>query len=447
MASDLWDVAVLGAGAAGLLAAIRAAELGARVLILEKNRRPGVKILMSGGTRCNLTNARGLRNLRAVSGPIDPAYDPRLSRGTAAIVEAFGPNGAFLRPALKAFSVDATVAFFEANGLSTKIEAQGKIFPTSDRALDVLNVLLRRLDRSGATVRTFAPVIALEPIHDHGPPAFRIHTRGDSFLARTAILAVGGQSYPGCGTSGDGYELARRLGHSLVEPRPALVPLRVDQDWVASLSGVSVPDVQAQILDPAGHRLDHRREAILLTHTGLSGPAILDVSRIPARRDEPLQLELDWLPDLPRPRLDHDLATAARSGRARVANLIPPAIPRRLADALLLHAAIPPDRVGPELSRDERQRLVTALKALRLNITGTLGFAKAEVTSGGIPLPEINPATLESRIQPGLFLCGEILDLDGRIGGYNFQAAWSTGWLAGQHAATVSRLAQSAPSL
>lgn len=424
-----YDVAIIGAGAAGLLAAIRAGETGKRVVLIEKNRRPGVKILMSGGTRCNLTNARGLRNLRVVSGPIDPAYDPRHAQGARSIQAAFGENGRFLAPTLRSLSVEATVELFEHEGVATKVEGNGKVFPASDRATDVLDALLRRLGRTGTRLLTSAPAIAVDPIDD----GFDVRLPDGSIQARRVVVAVGGQSYPGCGTSGDGYTIARRFGHTIVEPRPALVPLRVDAEWVPGLKGLTIPDLNASIRGPGGPALLERREAMLFAHFGLTGPAILDVSRAVARHDGPekLDLMLDFLPDERAEILDQFLQNAARSGKRTVASLLPDAIPRRLADALLASAAIPPGRTGPELSRDERRRLVAALKGLRLPVAGTLGFAKAEVTSGGVALSEVDPATLESRIQPGLHFTGEVLDLDGLIGGYNFQAAWSMGWLVG----------------
>jgi predicted Rossmann fold flavoprotein len=428
----LYDVAILGAGAAGLLAAIRAAELGRSVVLLEKNRRPGVKILMSGGTRCNITNARGLRDLRVVSGPIDPVYNPREARGARSIIAAFGPGGPFLGPALKALGVEQTVALFEAEGVATKVEGNGKIFPVSDRATDVLAALLRRLDRSGATLRTGAPAASVEPIEG----GFVIGLAEGEVRARRVIVAVGGQSYPGSGTTGDGFAIARRFGHTIVEPRPALVPLRVVSDWVPSLKGVTVEDAVAAVVDPSGRVLAERREAVLFAHFGLTGPAILDVSRAVARHDgaERLGLRLDFVPGVSPESLDQQIAASSRSGRPKVGSLVPASVPRRLADALVLAAGIPPERVGPELSRDERRRLVAAVKSLQLPIAGTLGFAKAEVTSGGVRLDEVDPETLESRLQPGLHFAGEVLDLDGLIGGYNFQAAWSTGWLAGEAA-------------
>ncbi len=425
-----YDVAVVGAGAAGLFAAIRAAELGRSVVILEKNRRPGVKILMSGGTRCNLTNARGLRNLRQITGPIDPAYDVREGRGAKSIQAAFGDNGPFLGPALKSFSVEDTLEFFEGAGLATKIEGNGKIFPASDRATDVLDVMLRRMECSGASLRALSPCLGIDP-DDEG---FRLQVPGGVLLSRSVVVAVGGLSYPGCGTCGDGYAIARRFGHSIVDPRPALVPLKVDPAWVTDLKGLTLPDSTASIVDRTGAVLLSRREAVLFAHFGLTGPAILDVSRAVTRHEGPerLHLRLDLVPAERAEALDSALQTKSRSGRGQVVGNLPTLLPRRIAEVVMTAADVPGDRIGPELSRDERRRIVATLKGLVIPVAGTLGFAKAEVTSGGVSLDEVRPETMESRLHPGLHFIGEVLDLDGLIGGYNFQAAWSTGWLAGE---------------
>ena len=438
-----FDVVILGAGAAGLLAATRAADCGARVVLLEKNRRAGVKILMSGGTRCNITNARGLRRLEVVTGPIDPAYDPAQSRGHRAIQQGFGPGGVFLGPALRRFDVDATVRLFEEAGVATKIEGNGKIFPVSDRAVDVLGALLTRLEQSGASLRCLSPILGIDRIEgqDSRGPGFAVRLPDATVTARRVIVAVGGCSYPGCGTTGDGHAIARGFGHTIVEPRPGLVPLRVAADWVAGLKGVSLPDTIAAVHSAEGTRLQQRREAILFAHFGLSGPAILDVSRAVARSGDAdrLVLRLDLLPAVPPDELDRALQASCRRGRRPVSLLLPEVVPRRLAERLAEVASIPPDRMGPDLARDERRRLVAAIKGLSLPIRGTLGFEKAEVTSGGVALDEIDPQTMESRLVPGLHFAGEVLDLDGLIGGYNFQAAWSTGWLAGEMAAILAR--------
>jgi predicted Rossmann fold flavoprotein len=432
------DVVVLGAGAAGLVAAFRAAERGARVLLVEKNRRPGVKVLMSGGTRCNITNARGLRRLDVVSGPIDPAYDPAQCRGIRAIQQAFGDPGAFLGPALRRLDVDASVRLFEEAGVATKVEANGKVFPVSDRATDVLDALVRRLERSGAWLRCLSPAIGIERIE--AGSGFVVRLSDATITAGRVIVAVGGSSYPGCGTTGDGYAIARRFGHTIVDIKPALVPLRVAADWVPGVRGLSLPDVVAAVSTARGELLQQRREALLFTHFGLSGPSILDVSRAAAHRvgSEPLVLRLDLLPSISREELDGRIQTSSRQGRRAAVTLLPAEIPRRLAECVLSVAAVPANRIGPDLSREERHRLVSTLKWLSLPIVGTLGFEKAEVTSGGVALDEVDPKTIESRLVPGLHFAGEILDLDGLIGGYNFQAAWSTGWLAGESAANAS---------
>jgi predicted Rossmann fold flavoprotein len=435
-----YDVVVLGAGAAGLVAATRAAECGARVLVVEKNRRPGVKILISGGTRCNITNARGLRRLETVSGPIDPIYDRAQSRGIRAIQQAFGDNGAFLGPSLRRFDVDATVRMFEDAGVTTKIEGNGKIFPLSDRATDVLDALVSRLERSGASLRCHSPVLEVERTANEsgGDFFFKVRLPDSTLTSTRVIVGVGGASYPGCGTIGDGYAIAQRFGHTIVDPRPALVPLRIGADWVPGLKGLSLQDVIASVHSSRNERLEERREALLFAHFGLSGPSILDVSRMVARHgdSESLILRLDLVPTLSRDELDRGLQTLCRQGRRALVTLLPAELPRRLSECVLSVAAIPENRMGPDLSREERQRLLTALKGLSLPILGTLGFEKAEVTSGGVALGEVDPKTLESRLVPGLHFAGEVLDLDGLIGGYNFQAAWSSGWLAGEMAAT-----------
>ena len=336
-------MAVLGAGAAGLVAGIRAAECGARVLVLEKNRRAGVKILMSGGTRCNITNARGLRRLESVSGPVDPAFNPAWCRGFRAIQDAFGAGGTFLGPALRHFDVDQSVRLFEAEGVATKVEGNGKIFPVSDRAVDVLEALLRRLERSGAAFRGQSPVRSIARLEE-GRDGFVLALPDRTLTTRRVILAVGGKSYPGCGTSGDGYAMAGALGHTIVETRPALVPIRVEPEWVASLRGLSLPDVIASVHSSTGQSLQQRREAILFAHFGLSGPAILDVSRAVARHDgpEPLELRIDFHPSLSREADRSEAADRRAPGPLRRDDRSsPPIFPHRLAECLVEAANVP----------------------------------------------------------------------------------------------------------
>jgi predicted Rossmann fold flavoprotein len=406
-----WDVVVVGAGAAGLLAAARAAERSKRTLLLEKNRKPGVKILMSGGTRCNLTHATDARG----------------------IIAAFGPQGRFLHSALAAFGPQDLVDLMEAEGVPTKVEPTGKIFPVSNKATDVLAALLRRLERSGAELALEESLRDLER-SNHG---FCLRTSKRAIEADKVVLTVGGQSYPGSGTTGDGYVWAQRLGHTIVPPRPALVPITTDASWVRSLQGVTVSDVQVQVVDiEADSVLAERRGSFLFAHFGLSGPAVLDVSRAVSERQgeelRNLRLGCDFLPGLPEAKLDELLRRDSIAlGKRQLAGVLADHLPRRLCEALLSQANLPVDRKAAALSKPERQQLVQAIKRQAIPIAGTLGFKKAEVTAGGVNLDEVDSRTMQSKLVPNLYLAGEMLDLDGWIGGYNFQAAFSTAWLAG----------------
>jgi predicted Rossmann fold flavoprotein len=362
---------------------------------------------MSGGTRCNITHATDNRG----------------------IVEAFGPSGRFLHSSLAALSVQETIELFEAEGVPTKVEETGKVFPVSNKAVDVLDALLRRLRRSGATLTLE------EPVRDmyRNDASFTLTTLRRVVMASRVILTSGGQSYPGSGTTGDGYEFAARLGHTIVTPRAALVPVTVAAPWVADLRGITIPDVFLRIWEDNAC-LARRRGSLLFAHFGLSGPVILDVSGVVSRhpRPESLLLEIDFLPHLKEPDLDELLRSeATSSGKKQLAGVLAGHLPKRLCEMLMVLVGMPVDRKAAGLSKLDRGKLVQAAKQLRLVITGTLGFKKAEVTTGGVALDEIDSRTMQSKLVPGLFVAGEILDLDGPIGGYNFQAAFSTGWLAG----------------
>lgn len=414
---------IIGAGAAGLLAATRSAERGRRTLLLEKNRKPGVKILMSGGTRCNITH----------------------DCDVAGIIAEFGPAGRFLHSPLAALGPQALVELLQAEGLATKVEPGGKIFPQSDRAVDVLNALLRRLQCSGTELALDEPVTNLE----RDAEGFAIQTSRRTIDCKKLVLTTGGKSYPGCGTTGDGYRWLAALGHTIHRPRPALVPLTCDEAWMRDLKGIAVPDVLLHVVDPSidesskGKQrrsglpsavLIERRGSMLFTHFGLSGPAVLDVSRAITGAAEPrkLMLTVDFLPNTAAAKFEQHLrVAAAQEGRRLIAGIVADWLPRRLVDFLLIRAEIVPDRRAAELSAVERGRLVEQLKRCEIRVTGSRGFEKAEVTAGGVALEEVDSRDMQSKLVPNLFLAGEILDLDGFIGGYNFQAAFSTGWLAG----------------
>ena len=408
---DLFDVIVIGAGAAGLVAAAEAAGCGRKTLLLEKNRRAGVKILMSGGTRCNLTQATDKWG----------------------IVRAYGEQGNFLHSALAALSPDDLVKLIEDDGVPTKVEETGKIFPVSNRATDVLDALLRRLNRSGAELALEEPVQQIGRLPDG---RFTVITSQRALAAGKLIVTVGGQSYPKSGTSGDGYAWAAALGHTIVPPRPALVPLTTGEAWVRELSGVTIPDVSLELVIRGAEKpIGRRRGSLLFTHFGLSGPVALDISRSVTALPNPAASALlcDFLPNRTQAQLDEDLRRAAAAdGKRHVASVLGERLPRRLVEALLALAGLATDVRLAEFSKMARAALLRAVKSAAVPITGTRGFAQAEVTAGGVALPEIDSRTMESKLVPGLYFAGEILDLDGPIGGYNFQAAFSTGVLAGR---------------
>ncbi len=451
---DRYDVIVIGAGAAGLLAASCSAERGRKTLLIEKNRKAGVKILISGGTRCNVTH----------------------DCDAAGIIAAFGSAGTFLHSALAAFGPHDLLDMLHAEGIPTKIEPGGKVFPQSDRAADVLDALRRCLHRSGAQLSLAEPVKSISrnpplPLGEgrgegelpgeidavnerRAATAFKVETSRRALHCDKLIVTTGGKSYPGCGTTGDGYRWMADIGHTIHRPRPALVPLTSDEPWIRDLAGVTIADVGVRVINVASaaslplpqnrpHRpstlargvLIERRGSLLFTHFGLSGPAALDVSRAVTAAASPrdILLNIDFLPGIGKAQVERQLcATAATDGKRLIATIIAERLPRRLADALLRLAGIPLERRAAELSATERAKLAEQLKSCALRITGTRGFDKAEVTAGGVALDEVDSRTMQSKRVPGLYLAGEILDLDGFIGGYNFQAAFSTGYLAGQ---------------
>jgi predicted Rossmann fold flavoprotein len=280
--------------------------------------------------------------------------------------------------------------------------------------------------------------------------AFDVETSQRALQGRKLIITTGGKSYPGCGTTGEGYAWLAALGHTIRRPRPALVPLTSDEVWLRELSGITIPDVMLRVNDPrliaslARKRrraalppgvLIERRGSLLFTHFGLSGPVVLDVSRAITAATKPQELVLaaDFMPNSAADEVEQLLRTvAADDGKRSVANVVSADLPRRLIDSLLARAEVPPDRRAAELSKAERGRLIEQLKRCEIRVTGSRGFEKAEVTAGGIALDEVDSRTMQSKLVPNLYLAGEILDMDGFIGGYNFQAAFSTGWLAGE---------------
>ncbi|MEM9585719.1 MAG: aminoacetone oxidase family FAD-binding enzyme [Planctomycetota bacterium] len=413
------DIAVIGAGAAGLMAAAVAAQEGARVTLLEKNAKTGVKILMSGGTRCNIThdtNARG-------------------------IASAFGTAGRFLQPSLGRFPPASVVKLFHYLGVQTKVESTGKVFPVSDRALHVRDALEKHARQSGVDIQLKQGVRKITPdsAGTADRPRWWIDTDQQGRCFDRVIITSGGRSWPGCGTTGDGYGWLGRLGHAIVRPRPALVPLVGGTGWMHDLSGLTLPDTVATVRRPdtkaPSKPLVQRRASWLFTHFGFSGPAAMDVSGVmTASEMKDVGLSLDLIPNVSNDHLRSLLQNRGGGrGRRMIASLLAEWLPQRLAEAITRQCDA--QVTLAELKRESMQRLVSGLKQLTLPVHDTRGFGKAEVTAGGVSLSEVDPKTMASRLHPGLYIAGEVLDVDGWIGGYNFQAAFSTGHAAGLAAA------------
>jgi predicted Rossmann fold flavoprotein len=444
------DVVVIGAGAAGLWAAAVAAKRGCSVLLLEKTSRTGTKILASGGSRCNLTTTL----------PATPA---------AAL---FGKKSArFLRAAFDNLPPERVREHFEELGVPTVTAPLEKIFPASQRAKDVRDALLEDALKAGVTIAYESPVTALvkacaiapgaarwclgvsgrETIAAHGVPACgseEVAEDAGFVFTNHVFLCSGGESVPNSGTTGDGYEWLQNMGLEIIPPVPALVALTSDDAWVHELSGIALDPCNARLLDAHGKRLAERRRPVLFTHKGLSGPGAMDLSGHVARGQQEdatarFTVLLDLAPDHSPEEIRSMLVEgASQTGRPALGALLPVSLPRRLlgfvAQAAGLSDQIVRRGAMPTLTKSGRHTFIEALKALPVKITGTLGFDRAEVTRGGLALKHVNPRTMEVNGHPGLYVFGELLDLDGPIGGLNFQSAWATAQLASEAIAVPS---------
>ena len=403
------DVLVVGAGAAGMMAAIQAARRGRSTLLLEKKQRPGLKILISGGGRCNLTTTRTGADLEAQYGAV---------------------RGRFLRHALRAFPPTALREFIEAAGVPLREEDLEKLFPVSQRAADVVDALLREVHTAGAALRLEVAVRSV----DRQGEWFHVGSDRGHFLARSVVLATGGLSYPKTGATGDGYGFCRAFGHTVTPTFPALAPLLVDAPWIKELQGIVLTGATLGSLDAAQRVITVRQRPILFTHHGLSGPGPMDLAGDVEEAKGRGAVRFDFAPEQREHELEASwLATAAAHGTRRAESLLPPGLPERLRASLCSQAGVAGATLA-SLPREGRRRLLQCLKGLRVPVARSRGYDHAEVTRGGIALDEIDARTMQSKRTPGLFVCGELLDVDGPIGGFNFQAAFATGRLAGLHA-------------
>ena len=404
------DVAVVGAGAAGLFAAIWAgraaanAGMRARIAAFDGARRLGAKILVAGGGRCNVTHWR-----------VDED-------------DYAGSTGPAIRKVLRRFGVERTVGFFAELGVELKREETGKLFPVTDDAHTVLDALLGAARRAGAELRHPERVEAVTP-SDGG---FRIRTAAGEHVARRVVLCTGGKALPKSGSDGAGLAIAAGLGHRVTDHViPSLVPLRLpDGHWITALSGLTVP-AELVLRSAGGRQLASFADSTLCTHFGLSGPSVLNISRhwTMARLDDPqARLELSWMPGTDVEAIDRMLVESKGRG---VGAVLREHVPERLVRALCAAAGVDGSATPQQLARERRRGLAQLVGATSLPVTGDRGFTFAEATAGGVPLAEVRLETMESRVVPGLHLAGEVLDVDGRIGGFNFQWAWASGFVAG----------------
>ncbi len=406
----IYDLIVIGAGPAGIMAAGRAAELGVKVLLIEKNPKVGAKLLLTGKGRCNITHQEeDIKNF----------------------INQFGKNGKFLYKALNRFNIQDTLDFFKKLGIETKVEHGNRIFPTTDSALSVVKALEKYLMKNKVK---FLGNAKASKIIKEGNKIVKIKTSQGDFYAKNYILTTGGLSYPETGATGEGFEFAKDLGHNVISPMPALTPVLIRESWIKDLQGLNLENVNISIYQN-NKKQDERFGEALFTHEGVSGPIILDMSKKIGEllKIEKVTMQIDFKPALDFKKLDLRIIRDFQKFNGKYfKNSLDDLLPQKLIPVIIKLSNIDPYKKVNVISKDERKSLVHLLKEFKLEIQGLAGFKKAIVTSGGIDLKEIDPKTMKSKIIDNLYFAGEILDLDGPTGGYNLQVCWSTGYLAGE---------------
>lgn len=405
-------VIVIGGGASGMMAAITAAESGAAVTLLEKNDRLGKKMLITGKGRCNVTT----------------------DKDTTEIINSFVHNGKFLYTALSSFSNQQVKYFFEEAGVPLKVERGERVFPVSDQSKDIVNALRRKMQEAGVDVWLNATVKEL--LLEDGRAVGVQLLNGQKLRANHVIVATGGASYPGTGTTGDGYHFARKAGHTIVPLRPSLIPLECAEGYVKALQGLSLKNVNFTIETAQGKKLVQEFGEMLFTHFGVSGPIVLSASYKAVdywqKNKEPLVGIIDFKPALTPEKLDaRILRDIEEQKNKQLKNSLHTLMPGKLIPVFIQRAGISPDKAMHQITREERQRMVELLKQFRFTVTKARPIEEAIVTAGGVSVKEVSPKTMESKLVPGLYFTGEVLDIDGMTGGFNLQAAFSTGYLAG----------------
>lgn len=412
------QVIVIGGGAAGMMAAIAAAQNGARVTLLEKNEKTGKKIYITGKGRCNLTNAC----------ETDKFFENIIS------------NGKFMYSAFYQMDNQAVIRFFEESGCKCKEERGERIFPVTDHSSDVIAALNRRMERAGVKVllHTTVKQVMVEEAEDGSKRATGVKLENGNILqADAVIVATGGKSYEATGSTGDGYLFAEKVGHTIKEVKPALVPLTVEEDWCMQMQGLSLKNV-AVTLSGGKKKIFEGFGEMLFTHFGVSGPLILSASSLYVKkyRNAPVSLSVDLKPALSKEQLDKRLLKDFEENKNKqFKNALDGLLPTKMIPVMISLSGISPEKRINEVTREERAGLVELLKNLTMTVNGVRGFREAIVTQGGVHVKEVNPSSMESKLVKGLYFAGELLDLDAVTGGFNLQIAWSTGYLAGLSAA------------
>lgn len=417
--SNKYDVAVIGGGPAGMMAAGRAAELGARVVLLEKNNSLGNKLSITGGGRCNITN-----------------NEPDIRK----LVAKYGLAGKALHPVFFRFGVTEALDFFHGQGLKTKVEAEQRVFPATEKATDVVKTMAAFVKKGKVQIILNADVAGLEKENGR-VSGVRTNVRGKSEIieADNFIIATGGMSRPETGSTGDGFKWLADLGHKIIQPDMALVPLVIKEPWVKQLSGLSLPDARLTVWQN-NERQESRVGKILFTHFGLSGPLVLNMSRGISEMIKygPVTLTIDLMPTLDPGALDKKILEIFTQNQNRqIKNVVTELVPPKLRSLALTRLGVNPAKTVNLISREERLRLVKFLKEMKMTVAGLLGSDKAIITSGGVMPNEVDFKTMQSKLFPNLFLAGDVLDFDRPSGGFSLQLCWSTGYVAGENAAKL----------
>lgn len=405
-----YEIIVIGGGPAGMMAAGTAASSGASVLLLEKNDRLGIKLLITGKQRCNITNT-GLNKNN--------------------LTNIYGPNGRFMHSAWHSFSNHDIISFFENLEVKTKVERGNRVFPKSDRALDILNALKKYLNNNNVEVKYQSPVARF--IKHNNVITKVVLSDGEEYEADKFIIATGGKSYPETGSEGNAYTWLVDLGHKVVKPRPALTPILMSDQFITDLEGLSLKNVKITLYNE-NNKIDTRFGEALFTSRGMSGPTILDISRLIHNLNKPT-LSIDFKPALDNDQLDKRIQRDFDGLKNKMfRNSLAKLLPQKLIPVVIKLSNIDPDKKVNGITREERKNLVNLIKDFKLNIAGLDGYRKAIITTGGVDLKEVDPKTMRSKLIDNLYFAGEVMDLDGPTGGYNLQICWSTGYKAGSSA-------------